>query len=344
MRRVQSLLSIVMLALTTSIEPAGYCAPKSSSAAPKSSPVAPKLSPAAPKTSSSRRTFTFPQQYSVGTIYAVPPDELPGVAHAIPLGPASGVHTITIPSGRLVMFEPNPRGYAHPEFVDALNADCIDVLKVSLLEMVDEKVGLCAKFMQHAARLKKLKCLLIDHSDVTDKMIEVLAPQPELTMLSGDLTNLDGSCFKSFDKFPKLKDIRLTYAPINSRNYTYLATLKDLSNVDLLNAHVDDRALQAICNCSNLYSVAVGGNDITEPGLRSLVKLKKLKYLDLRAIRISSPSAKILKQLKLARLTVSSNLIAAADLKILQKSFQVVCVGKAGAPDEMMRSMFAPLH
>ncbi|MGH9551256.1 MAG: hypothetical protein ACRD3W_17870 [Terriglobales bacterium] len=140
---------------------------------------------AVPANGTEQRIFNFPSDFSIGTLYLVPDGDFPSTRRECPVSAACGKVTLAVPRRFWVMFEPNAKGYSHPQALD--NIDGIEALRSPFYYLNDSECNMSAELLVHANHLKSLRVLLIDHSDISDKELERIANHPDLECVSANL-------------------------------------------------------------------------------------------------------------------------------------------------------------
>lgn len=294
-----------------------------------------------------KRTFTFPKDFSIGTLFLVSHDEHRcSTGDEQPLTPAYGTVTVSVPKNKWLMLELNRKGFENPKCLDSIAAEGLDVLHISFMSMEDSENTLCDRALIHANHLKSLKCLLLDKSDTSDKSIMQLNGLPNIVYISATMSSVNGDCFKTFTKFPKLRTLLLYDDPLKPESFRYLPLSPNLSYLDLHSTQLDDNAMKYLGQCPNISLLRIETNPkVTDAGLKYLLNLKHLESLDLSGTRVTCAGLKTLAGLKLKHLFVSQGVYSEKELASLKEVCpDVIVVGKARRLDQGTKDMYAPLH
>jgi hypothetical protein len=173
-----------------------------------------------------------------------------------------------------------------------------------------------------------------------------LKPQPSLERIIGFLTDIKGDCFKTFSRHPNLQGLDFYDCGIKEENLKYLAACPKLTYVDFHHTDMGEIGIKYLSQCANLSEVHVKNNArINDACLKYLLNLKHLSYLELDSTGVTFNGLKVLKPLKLNKLTISEGVCDVKDLpalKTLAKTIEIV--PRSHKVDKSMQQILAPLH
>jgi hypothetical protein len=292
-----------------------------------------------------QRVVTFPKDYSLGELVVFPyPQETKdeGVR-----GAARGV--IVVPPDNMVKFIPGPRYYKNPGIINTLPADGIDIIEFAALSLDDSEDGYCDRALSRVGHLKGLLELNLDRSDATDLGAVHAAELPNLQKITGQAAALEGKCFKQFAAMQHLRCIHLARNCLKDENLKYLGGLPKLEFLSIGHCNLSDAGIKNLANCTNLKLLSIGDNPkITDQSIKSLLCMKKLRFLDIHDTSITAEGVLQLKTLPLTRLDLPSSDFKKAQYEAIHNAFPGAKVRAPGtgykSVDSDTDTIFAPLH
>ena len=304
----------------------------------------PTVAQGAKKQSLEERTLIFPGSASLGALSLIPYDG-PSLGDPQHIGPAVGTVKISVPTGKLLFFELGPQAIAHPKLLDSCSAVGVDGLIINFIAMDDSEGGWCDAALQHADHFKNLKFLILNRSDVSDAGISQLKGQHDIECIRCVLTRVHGDCFKTFSQYKNLQYLDCANDTIKEENLKYLSDCPRLSSVDLRGNKLGDAGIKYLSRCSNLTELRIGCNPtVDEAGIKCLLNLKHLTYLDFDRSSITLSKLKELKPMHLDRLTVAEGTCPAKDLPILKTLAKKVSFAPRSKSSKESDVLLAPLH
>lgn len=158
--------------------------------------------------------------------------------------------------------------------LDQLN-DLETLLLYSSPSVTDMGVG-------HLRNLKKLKHLVIAHSQVSDKGLRMITDWfPELEILNLTSTHVTDRGVPGIIGLTKLSSLALENTSITDAALVDIWKLKNLRVLNLEKSSISDKALKAIVKCQNLEDLFLAGTKVTPNGLKELCTLRKLLRVSL---------------------------------------------------------------
>ena len=301
----------------------GDCTPISTTREKLSDANAPASKPtaAAPNgaVSSQKRKLVFPPK-SIGLLLVV--NKTKNLENAKQIGGAQGTVELTVPSDQLLIFEINQNGFLHPELLETVTADGIDVLKVSLLSMADGEEIVCDRALGHVSRFSHVQYLILDSSDSSDLGISRLpAAMPNLTTLSAEASQVHGTFVKSL-KFPQLKTMNLSSCQLASGALQPLSKYKKLTSIRLAHTNIGPAEIKQVALCKQLQKLDLSDNQkIDDECLKMLAPLSNLEVLGLSRTRVTARGLAQLKCPQLKRLVVSKDRFTTQEFATLESMF-----------------------
>ncbi len=310
-----------------------------------------------------RRSIDFNSEVSLGSLDLVPLYPLTLSVHIKDrklLTAAKGKVLVEVPSGYLLCFEPNRRLLDHPELMQNITPDAIDILFINASSMDDAENQRCDKAMDFASHFTSMKQLFVDRSDVTDLGLMKLGKLRSLQSISTMLCDVNGSCFKALAKLPALQSLSLWGTHISEKYFGDLALLPHLNNLNLNQVKLTPVAMQGISRCQslktlglaydakfdntmasylvplkNLETLDLRKTSIDDQALPTLAKMKSLKSLDLRGTRITPAGLLALKPLHLRTLIISDRSYSPIQLKDIHS----VCANATIMPSDRVKTI-----
>jgi Leucine Rich repeat len=172
--------------------------------------------------------------------------------------------------------------------------------------------------LPHVGRLRRLECLVLRASAITD----------------ADLAHLEGST--------TLRWLQLKSTDLGDAGLAHLKNLTRLQWLDLSNTKVTDAGLLHLQEMTELEKLELNGTQISDAGLSHLRNLAKLKSLSLDQTRVAGPGLVHLKQLPdLKHLSLNRNMINEAGIEQLKEfaGLEMLSITKLQASDVAMAEL-----
>jgi hypothetical protein len=195
-----------------------------------------------------------------------------------------------------------------------------------------------------SGHFKDVSRLLLSKSDATDAGVSKITSLPRLVWFTASMSEVKGTCFRNFSKqFPNLKSITIYNSRLDNGSLQYLATCKNLTDVDFRGNALNNEGIKNLCKCQSLVQLSIPSNsDISDECIKDLLSLKHLSRLEVWDTRITMQGLRQLKPLHLKYLAVSDDKAKnIAELK--QIAFFVALTPKAHV-STIDSSLFAPLR
>lgn len=298
-----------------------------------------------------RRILEFPKGHSIGLLRIFAKGQEPEdgkiISDRAPIVVKPAIGHVEIGAGQFVQFKPNGNFYKHPDLLDQIPPDGLDKIDLQFIPMFDEDIGRASAAMKYVTRLKGLKSLNVDKSDLKDDSFCQVEQLPNLTCVSAYATQITGACLKNLAKLKKLRSLTLGSANIKKTDLQYLYQMPNLIYLSLKRCALTDSDLGFLDVMPNLESLSLCSSpELTDACIDRIAKLKKLQYLDLRECPISIAAFKKLKGLHLVAICIPSKKLRQADVDDLQRALPSTALmyphhpGKAN-PD--VEELFAPV-
>lgn len=181
------------------------------------------------------------------------------------------------------------------------------------------------------AALKQLREVHIDRTRLTDVGLTHLGTLPELQVFhsfTGSGENCEAKAvtaagLKGLAAAPRLREVVLTWFPLDDEGFKHLAGLKDLQTLSVFATHdhavsVSDEGFRLLAGAAKLSHLqfSVSRSRITDKGIKHLAELKELTRLHLRYAEVTDEGARHLVGLKKLRsLDLSATAISNAGLE-----------------------------
>jgi hypothetical protein len=293
-----------------------------------------------------KRSIQFPQKNAFGALSILPAADYNTPRAKQPLfKQARG--TIEVAPGQMVILKAGHELLEHPEALDNLPPDAIDVLRVEATSLADNEDGMADGVLQHARHLKGLIELNLDRSDVSDAGLAYAAELPNLQRVGAYSTRITGSCFKQLSNHKKLMSLGFAEDTIKEENLHYLSTLPDLRCISLRRTGLSVAGMREVAKCTNLRSLDIARNPkIDDRCIQYIRPLKKLGWLWLNETKISVKGLLQLKGLPLHGIVLPAAHYSQSELTAIAKVLPGATLSKGvGAPiDEDAQTLFAPMH
>jgi Leucine-rich repeat (LRR) protein len=134
--------------------------------------------------------------------------------------------------------------------------------------------------VEHLAKIKTLRHLVLIDTKITDKGIQLLERHPTLAEVSISQCPIRGGCLSYLADLPALTGLTLNGVAITDTQLDRLKGSK-LSDLGLQNMSVTDRALAAVAEIPDLIHLDLTGTRVTDAGLAHLGRLERLANVSL---------------------------------------------------------------
>jgi Leucine-rich repeat (LRR) protein len=261
------------------------------------------------------------------------------------IGPAQGRVAVTLRPHEEVLLDFNSRFLQHPDAINSLSPDAIDIARLQCRAMDDSEMPMISKAVSAIARLKKLKELEFTKSDITDQDLLKLNDLSELERISAEASYITGA---SLAKLTHMKNIREFYFQTDLIKPEYLFAFAGFPKLEALNLSSTNMTgpLRTLAGCSNLKYLRLNYNhQLDDSCISSLLKLTKLQLLELKGTTVTVSGLEKLKRLPLKILNISSDMCKTGDLMKLRSIFGkilAVTPTKSRSAGDFERTMFAP--
>jgi hypothetical protein len=269
-----------------------------------------------------KRHFSFPKEYSLGSLQMMGNEKAGTERRGDGIGTAQGSVTVDVPPGATIMLEINPHCLEHPERLKNIQTAGINRLKIAYLSMDDNDHSLCDKALQALPEFKDLISLNVERSDTSDKGLAGFKSLSSVKYLIAFGAALDGSFLKETQKLKKLEWCNLMFNPLKGENLKYLSSLPNLVDLVLNQSNLSDADLKNFPKCSQLKQLLLLDNPrITDKSLPVLRQQTALDILDVRGTGISLAGVVTLKNLKLTKLILPVKRYRPNEIAELKKAF-----------------------
>jgi hypothetical protein len=192
-------------------------------------------------------------------------------------------------------FDPKARSRIPKWLLDGLGIDFFhDVVQVNLNYSDDsgkreENHNPSDEALQYLTGFRKLRVLLLSDSQASDFSMRHLARLKSLEYLyMWDVTHVSDQGVSYLRKLPNLQFVHLSSSQITDKSLETFAQMPKIEALSLQFNQFTDEGLKHVSQCLNLETLWVCGrqderpNLITDSGLKSLQKLRKLKTLGIQ--------------------------------------------------------------
>lgn len=204
---------------------------------------------------------------------------------------AVGTVDFNVPAGMLVLLVLSREAIVSSELLNQIPANGIDVVRFNFLSMDEADDRASDQVLTSLLRLKHLKQLIAEATDISDKGLERLASLKELQGIQITATRLSGSCFKALSTLPELKKIVAVEEKFDQKNFQYLAAMPRLQVLSLRSSNTSTEGLRYLRQSKSLLLL-----DLTEcknldsHSCEVLAEIKPLRILDLGETKTTNKS------------------------------------------------------
>jgi hypothetical protein len=292
------------------------------------------------------RLLEFPADYSVGFVVVLNKvDDLEANLKGETYCAARG--KVNVPADKVLKFEPNCHFFEHPESISKLPADAFSYLDMRFSAMDDKEENYVDRSIDHIIRLKGLRGICFDKSDITDGAAAKLSALPQLERISFADTAINGSCLHSLVACKKLSFVRLGSCRIDKSVSPCFSQLPQLRRLVVMRVGLTKADMDNIAKCSQLVNIDVSHNNgVDDSCMPALLKLTRLESINLKDTRISIKGLLQFNQRHLwdVHPPLDFECYSAADRLRLKKKFPLLktAVQKSTTFDQNPEILFAP--
>lgn len=266
-----------------------------------------------------QRIMSFPSNTSIGSLLLTPKART--INAGIQVAGAQGKVKINVPSDQWLVLEPNQRVFLHPELLDGISVDGVDILQLSFLAMNDGEDDLCNKVLDHLGSFQKLTNISLSNSDVTDAGVTKLRSLHDLKVFAAATSQVHGA-FLVEHQMPKLAELDLSACRLKPAAYQALHEYPYLKKLYLNNANIGVAELKEIAKCKNLIWLEVMQSPkIDDKALKELQPLRNLQGLRLRGTRVTSAGIAELRGIPLVDCWLPANIQSQFEVTKLHETF-----------------------
>jgi hypothetical protein len=269
------------------------------------------------------RTLSFPDDMSIGKVSLLKKNSSVAEFDASTRS-TSAQGKVLAPIGQPLMLEINYAGASHLDKLANIPTDAFVYLKMEKLPLDDAAI---AKLSNRFTHLKRLDLKRLEFSDAG---LALLQPQSlkDLESLRCEFCSVKGPGLGTLARFKKLRILCAAFGEIEANELGSLEKLQNLQYLNLRDSRLTDTALMHIGKMPNLETLDIKGNPrITDAGLKGLINLRHLSYLNLtECYRVTADGIIQLKNLPLTSVEVSGRFevtpgMTKEDLYKLQRAF-----------------------
>lgn len=283
------------------------------------------------------RIIKFPEKTSIGKLYSFPKKEsLIGTVNDTFFADAIG--TVRVPDGQRTLLKGDYILRDDLKPLLRLKADDIDYLNLSKLPITDAQV----KNLRHLTGLQRLD---LEGADISDEALKDIGMLKHLKVLCVSKTLINGSGFKYLAGLSELEELQTGNNNLKDSNVAYLLPLKRLRVLRLGATQIGEEAAKYVGKLQALESVRLANNNrINDRAVSHLVGLGNLDGLNLRDTGVTIAALEsLIKMKKLRHLELSERFFNKRQMKLLRQELPK-CRIKFGTGSKVSPDLFAPLH
>lgn len=258
-------------------------------------------------TDTKERVFEFPKT-SVGAFLF---SDQPGI---------NCINVKRVPQNRLIGFNPTYDALnKHPKLLKKFAPDDLTVLYLSRNEAAN-------RIFDTLPHLTGLKAINLKFSDFSDNDFKYLNQLPNISYLNVSFCNVSGDGIAKLKHLKKLTSLHSGSIPNIQPVLDIAPQIPNLYQLSLHADQLDDSSLSDISKCAKLRALSVGSNrNVTDKGIKHLLKLKELRYLDLSGTAATMASLPTFKQMSCLReLVIPIGMGDRKDVAILRQALPKV--------------------
>ncbi|MBC7997944.1 MAG: hypothetical protein IAF58_08375, partial [Leptolyngbya sp.] len=211
---------------------------------------------------------------------------------------------IEIPPKHLVGFFPSYRAlHDYPDLFKHFMSDDFALLYLSKNEAVTPNV------IKNISYLTGLKGLNLKFSDIDDSQIKVINSLPNLCFLNVGFSNISGMGLKNLNNLPRLSVLSIDNLPNISACLPNICRMQSLVHLIVSKDGLQNDDLKIIARSKNINTLSLNSNkSLTDEGLKFLLPLKKLEWLNMYDTQLTPDCASSIRQFpKLKTLILPAN-------------------------------------
>ncbi len=283
------------------------------------------------------RVIEFPEKTPIGKLYSFPEKEsLIGMVKDRFFAVAVG--KVRVPDGMRILLKGgytlrddlSPLSKLKPDDVEYLNLD---------------KLPITAAQTKHLRHLSGLRRLDMEDSDITDEALKDIGMLKNLRTLVISKTLINGSGFKYLTGLTELRELAASNNDLKPSSVAPLVSLKKLEVLRLGATRMTEESTKYIGKIQSLDSLRLAGNaDINDRAISHLTGLANLTQLNLRETSVTIGVLKSLIKIKrLRHLELSSRHFNAQQFQLIKRELPK-CRIKIGFGSKVSPDLFGPLH
>jgi Leucine Rich repeat len=144
----------------------------------------------------------------------------------------------------------------------------------------------------------KISKLNMSCTSLSNAGMQALSSFPDLIDLKLDGTEVSNHGLRHLRRCSKLKHLDLSDCRISGVGVQHIAELHELETLELCGSGISNDVLANLAPLTQLNSLSVSGNpDITDRGVRQLLRLRQLRHLNLSRTRVTHKGVALLRSL-----------------------------------------------
>jgi len=133
--------------------------------------------------------------------------------------------------------------------------------------------------MRHVGRLKNLRTLYLDDTEITDAGMVYLKGLAELDVLALHGTNINGEGLANLSALPKLRVLNLSKCPITDDSLAHIKGLTSLETLAFQDTKITDRGFAHLAGLTKMIVMNMDRCRITGASLKHLARMDKLRIV-----------------------------------------------------------------
>ena len=253
-------------------------------------------------------TLKFPSDKTLGALCLVKPGNR--VSRGVTKqAVARGEVTINVPAGQLLMYEPNQYVIMHPELLNSVPPQAIDVLRIAFMSMDAGEEKYCDRALKYASHFSHASYLSVAYSDASDAGILSISKMPNIKTLWASCCSMRGRFLEDVSEFPNLEEIDVSECnPFDQTELKNLLKLPKLKRLYLGSTGLGPAALKTIARCKSLELLDVRQNKLIDnEAILPLLALKSLRHLALSGTSVNTNGLKVLAQMHLRKIVLPAD-------------------------------------
>jgi hypothetical protein len=144
--------------------------------------------------------------------------------------------------------------------------------------------------LRHVARLKNLRTLYLDDTEITDAGMGHLKGLTELDVLALHGTNINGEGLANLSALPKLRVLNLSNCPITDDSLAHIKGLTSLETLAFRDTKITDRGFAHLAGLTKMIVMNIDRCRITGASLKHLARMDKLRIVRARGVGLDKES------------------------------------------------------